>query len=213
MEKQEINKISWAEICHKVEELNPELFKIIKNDPTLIPKELNILSYDYGHQIGDENFFYYPKSSKRTAKRPPFCMVLENNFELYMECSSRVSPWKIYKPGNVFPYTKFLKNNYLYEPSNILKMTAGARNSFLLMNKFSDKRRHALLQKKYNIAHDVPNSLEKQFFIFRELSEATQSPWRAKLLAFPEEWENKAYESPIFLNYLNTVSNNDHIFK
>ena len=202
---------SWSEVKRLVEKLNPSLFQIIENDPDLIPSELNILTYNYGSQIGDESFFYYPNSQKSLTT--PFCMVFENNFEMYMELDAKTFPWKIYKPGQIFPYTKFLKNNYLYEPSDILKMTAGIRNSFLLMNKFSDKKRHSWLQKKYNFTCSVPKTFDEQFIVFKKISDSINSSWKAKLLTFPKAWEEKAYKSPMFVNYLNSIANNDHIFK
>ena len=155
--------------------------------------------------------FYFPDLKKSPTM--PFCMVYENNFEMYMEFNERTSPWKIYKPGQIFPYTKFLKNNYLYEPSDILKMTAGIRNSFLLMNKFSDKKRHSWLQKKYNLTCSVPNNFDEQFFVLKQISDYINPSWKAKLLSFPKTWEEKAYKSPMFVDYLNSVANNDHIFK
>lgn len=203
--------VSWDEVKDTVAILNPTLHQIIESDSKLIPSELTILSYKYGHQVGDESYFYYPDLGKSTEV--PFCMVYENNFEMYTEFNHRTSPWKIYKPGQVFPFTKFLKNNYLYEPSDILKMTAGTRNSFLLMNKFSDKKSHARLQKKYHLTSPAPTSFEEQFFVFKQIIESVNPMWQAKLLAFPKEWEAKAYKSSIFVDYLNSVANNDHLFK
>jgi hypothetical protein len=204
-------RVSWDDVKQDVKGLNPSLHQLIENDTNLVPSELSILSYSYGSQVGDESYFYFPDFQKSPTM--PFSMVYKNNFEMYMEFNGRTSPWKIYKPGQVFPYTKFLKNNYLYEPSDILKMTAGIRNSFLLMNKFSDKRRHAWLQKKYNLSCPVPNSFDEQFLVFKQISDHINPPWRAKLLVFPEAWEEKAYKSPMFVDYLNSVANNDHIFK
>ncbi|MHB1221961.1 MAG: hypothetical protein ACYC0J_08195, partial [Gammaproteobacteria bacterium] len=137
MYKNKTKKCSWNDIKNQVKEVNPLLFSIIENDRNLIPEELSILDYSYGQQVGDESFFYFPDNSP--SRIMPFCMVLQNNFEMYMEFNETISPWKIFKPGQVFPYTKFLKNNSLYEPSDILKITAGIRNSFMLLNQFSDK--------------------------------------------------------------------------
>lgn len=203
--------VSWEDVKKDVARLNPSLHQIIENDINLVPSELTILSYNYGSQIGDESYFYFPDLKKSPTM--PFCMVYENNFEMYMEFNERTSPWKIYKPGQIFPYTKFLKNNYLYEPSDILKMTAGIRNSFLLMNKFSDKKRHSWLQKKYNLTCSVPNNFDEQFFVLKQISDHINPSWKAKLLSFPKTWEEKAYKSPMFVDYLNSVANNDHIFK
>ena len=203
--------VSWDDVKQDVARLNPCLYQIIENDPTLIPPQLTLLSYNYGSQVGDESFFYYPDFKKTSTM--PFCMVLENNLEMYMEFNGRTSPWKIYKPGQIFPYTKFLKNNYLYEPSDILKMTAGIRNSFFLMNKFSDKRRHSCLQKKYNVSCPVPQGFDEQFLVFKQISDVVNPSWRAKLITFPNVWEEKASKSLMFVNYLNSVANNEHIFK
>lgn len=206
-----IETISWNEVKASVAQLNPALFNIIEQDKTLIPDELKILSYNYGSQVGDDAYFYFPNGEKSLAM--PFCMVYENNFEMYMEFNSRISPWKIYKPGQVFPYTKFLTNNALYEPADMLRMTAGIRNAFLLLNKFSDKKRHAWLEKKYHFSCEPPQNFDDQFHIFKGISDYVNPLWKAKLLAFPKQWEEKAYLSPYFVNYLNSIVSDEYIFK
>jgi hypothetical protein len=203
--------VSWEDVKDDVAVLNPTLYRIIENNADLIPSELSVLSYNYGNQVGDESFFYYPDFQKSSAM--PFCMVYVNNFEMYVEFNQRTSPWRIYTPGQVFPCTKFLKNNYLYEPSDILKMIAGIRNSFLLMNKFSEKKSHSRLQKKYNLTCSVPNNFDEQFAVFKQISDYAKPAWKARLLAFPKVWEEKAYKSSVFVDYLNSVANNDHFFK
>ncbi len=211
MTGQELITVSWDDVKGDVAKLNPSLHQIIENDASLTPSELTILSYNYGRQIGDETYFYFPDFNK--SKVMPFCMIYENNFEMYTEINQRTSPWKIYKPGHVFPFTKFLKNNYLYEPSDILKMTAGIRSSFLLMNKFSDKKSHGKLQKKYNLTCHIPKGFDDQFFIFKQIIDSINPKWKAKLLAFPKEWEEMAYKSSPFVDYLNSIANGDHLFK
>lgn len=204
-------KCSWSDIKDQVLQVNPSFYSIIENDKRLIPNELTILKYRFGQQVGDESFFYFPDHQK--SKMMPFCMVLQNYFEMYMEFNSNISPWKIYKPGQVFPYTKFLKNNYLYEPADILKMTAGIRNSFVLLNKFSDKKKHANLKKKFNLSCEPPKSLEDQFNVFKEICDYVKPDWSATLLSFPKSWEEEAYKSSEFVNYLNGIANTDHLFK
>ena len=75
--------VSWQDVKQDVAILNPSLYQIIENDPSLAPSELNILNYTYGSQVGDESFFYFPGCEKSSIT--PFCMVYENNFEMYME--------------------------------------------------------------------------------------------------------------------------------
>lgn len=202
---------SWDEIKQQVLQVNPTLYNIIESDRSLVPDTVTKLEYRYGQQVGDESFFYFPNCQK--SQTMPFCMVFENNFEMYMEFNDNISPWKIYKPGQVFPYTKFLKNNSLYEPSDILKMTAGIKNSFILLNKFSDKKKHANLKKRFNLSSEPPKCFTEQFHIFKEICDYAKPDWTATLLAFPTSWEEKAYRSPEFANYLNRIANEDHLFK
>ena len=84
-------------------------------------------------------------------------------------------------------------------------MTAGIRNSFLLMNKFSDKKRHASLQKKYNLTCSVPKILKISFLYLNKSATILILLGEAKLLAFPKTWEEKAYKSPMFVDYLNSL--------
>ncbi|MFZ2316055.1 MAG: hypothetical protein WAW86_10430 [Gammaproteobacteria bacterium] len=211
MYKNKTKKCSWNDIKNQVKEVNPLLFSIIENDRNLIPEELSILDYSYGQQVGDESFFYFPDNSP--SRIMPFCMVLQNNFEMYMEFNETISPWKIFKPGQVFPYTKFLKNNSLYEPSDILKITAGIRNSFMLLNQFSDKKNHNILKKHFNLSCNPPKLLQDQFLVFKEICQSAVPEWSAQLLAFPQSWEKQAYQSPEFTKYLSGISSDDHIFK
>jgi hypothetical protein len=203
--------VAWDDIKHHVSKLNKKFYELIENDPLLRPDKLSIVSYDYGSQVGDEAFFYYPNQQKTPIM--PFCMVYENNFEMYMQIHAKTSPWKIYKPGQVFPYTKFLTHNQLHEPSDMLKMTAGTRNSFLLMNQFSDKKKHTLLQKKYHLRCPPPMNFLEQFFVFKEIIDCIKPTWKARLLIFPSAWEKIAYQSPAFLDYLNSVITNEYLFK
>ena len=204
-------KCSWDDIKSKVLPINPILYHIIENDKRLIPNELTILQYGFGNQVGDESFFYYPGHQKSTTM--PFCMVLQNHFEMYTDFNGNISPWKIYKPGQVFPFTKFLKNNSLYEPGDILKMTAGIRSSFVLLNKFSDKKKHAILKRKFNLSCEPPKSFADQFNVFKEICDYAKPNWSATLLAFPKSWEEKAYKSTEFVNYLDSIANAEHLFK
>lgn len=202
---------SWNDIKSEVLAINPLLYNIIENDRQLIPNELTLLKYSFGQQVGDDAYFYFPDNQK--SETMPFCMVLENHFEMYMEFNNTISPWKIYHPGHVFPYTRFIKNNYLYEPSDILKMSAGIKSSFILLNKFSDKKQHAHLKKKFNLSCDPPKSFKDQFTVMKEICDNAKPNWTATLLAFPKSWEEKAYQSIEFINFLNSIAVNDHIFK
>jgi hypothetical protein len=203
-------KCSWDDIKSHLLQINPTLYSIIESDKRLIPDELTLLQYNFGQQVGDESFFYFPNYQK--SQRMPFCLVLQNYFEMYMEFNGNIAPWKIYKPGQVFPYTKFLQNNYLYEPADMLKMTAGTRSSFILLNKFSDKKKHASLKKKFSLTCEPPKSFEEQFHVFKEMCDYAKPDWSATLLTFPPSWEEAACKSSDFIDYLNSIANAEHIF-
>jgi hypothetical protein len=193
---------SWLEEQNNIEKVNPRFYQIISENSTLIPKSLIKLKYSYGELVGDGFSFKYP-SHEKSLKRTPFSLVIKNNFEMYIENEHWLSPWKIYKPGDFFPYTRFIKKQNAYQPSGLLELRAGSRTSFLLMNKEFDKRKYSALYKSIHINEaKAPVKLRDQFYVFKEIADALSSEWLGEIIIFPESWEEEAKKDERFIAYM-----------
>lgn len=210
---QNVVATSWSEISSTVLKLNKNLHDVIDSYPQLQSHDLHIYKYPYGSTVGDDLFFYGPASSNIKKNIIPFSMVLDNYFEMPIEIIDKIIPWKIYKPGDVFPYTRFHEVNKLHEPTGSLSMTAGSKSSFLLINNISDKKWHNLLCNKYNINVPPPKNFSDHFQIFKALSESTNNDWRASLLIFSESFFKEAEKIHDFKEMIFNTSLKEKLFR
>ena len=207
-----IIETSWNEEKDNIKQVNPKLYQIILNNNQLIPSSLVKLQYSYGELVADGNSFKYPELSK-SVKRTPFSLVIKNNFEMYIENKYWLSPWRTYKPGDFFPYTRFIKRQNAYQPSGLLELRAGSRSTFLLMNKEFDSRRYSALYKKIGVENNLsPSKLRDQFHVFKSISDKFGAEWRGEMLIFPEKWEEKAKEDENFIAYMEEVPIETHSY-
>lgn len=210
---QEISKISWNDVGDRVKQSNEPLYDIIDSNKKLRSHDFEIFRYKYGEVVGDENFFYAPKPSMSKYTKIPFSLVLTNYFEMPINLAGCSIPWKIYKPGDVFPYTRFIPTNQIYEPSNCLSLRSGTNNAFMLINKIADKKWHNLLCKRYNIDSLPPKSFSDHFNIFKALVDSTNNQWRAELLIFPETFFQEASHNHDFKELIFNLSHKDKLFR
>ncbi len=208
-----IIKTSWNEVSTQVKSINSLLHEVIDSDPNLKNQDLEIYQYQYGDTVGDEHFFYGPSNSAIKSKTIPFCMVLNNYFEMPIKLVDCLMPWKMYKPGDVFPYTRFIPNNKNYEPSNCLSLIAGVKNAFFLINKIADKKLHQNLCKEYGINVPPPKGLQEHFNVFKELVNSHKPEWTADLLVFSENFFNIASKNHDFKEIIFNISHNDKLFR
>jgi len=210
---QTIENTSWSDIKSEVKILNKILFDVIEDNPELTPESLQIYKYQFGEVVGDHKYFYSPESTATKNTIVPFTMVLDKYFEMHINLSSTELPWKIYKPGDIFPYSRFLTINNYYEPRNILTMTSGVKNGFFLINKIADKKSHSSLCKKNNIDTPPPKTFSAHHDVFKALASSSNNKWLGKLLIFPETFIKKAKKNHDFREMIFNVSSLDHIFK
>lgn len=208
-----IIKTSWNEVSPKVKLINSLLHDVIDSDPILKKQDIEIYKYGYGETVGDDSFFYTPKPAAKKSKKIPFSMVLNNYFEMPITLVDCVMPWKVYKPGDVFPYTRFLPHNRNYEPSNCLSLIAGVQNAFFLINKISDRKFHSQLCNKYNIDVPAPKTFSDHFSVFKSLVDSCEPSWSADLLVFSESFFNIAYNNHDFKETIFNISHNDKLFR
>lgn len=203
---------SWLEEKKTIEKVNPRLYQIISDNKSLIPSSLVKLKYSYGELVGDGWSFKYPSLIK-SLERTPFSLIIKNNFEMYLENSRWLSPWKIYKPGDCFPYTRFIKKQNSYQPSGLLELRAGSRASFLLMNKEFDRRKYSALYKSLNINEfTTPEKIRDQFYVFKDITNTLGSEWKGEIIIFPESWEEKAKDDVQFIAYMEEIPIETHSY-
>ncbi|WP_233586474.1 hypothetical protein [Legionella sp. km772] len=161
-------------------------------------------------------------------------MVLEKNLEMFIEFKGKSSTYKVYGEGELLGVSVSSSHLTQHQPADILQISSGARNAFLLCP-IADARPHHSIEKYFNRQIPKPEDLGEHYNTFKELCNASGCKWRSKLLVFPMELarqikENKLpkisnlikeydskqieyYANTPFYNYLMTYikANNDQI--
>lgn len=180
-----MSECSWDNVKVEVEKANKLLFDALQKVEGIQSMCFTIFEYPYGQIIADENFFYLPNSGGK-APAVPFSMVLNKNLEMFIEFNGKSSTYKVYKEGDFLSIRSLYSSANQHHPSDILQISSGARNVFLLCP-ISDIKPHAHLEKYFKTTFLKPDDLGSHFFTFRSLCEAAHSDWRSKLLVFPND--------------------------
>lgn len=228
-----MSELSWDKVQAGIARVNKPLFELLKRVDGIDNMYFHVLEYPYGQIIADEHYFYLPDDGGKTAM-VPFSMVLEKNLEMFIEFKGKSSTYKVYGEGELLGVSISSTNLIQHQPSDILQISSGARNVFLLCP-IADARPHSNLEKYFKTKLPKPENLDLHYFTFKELCKASRCEWRAKLLIFPMELvrqikENKLpnisnlikeydsnqteyYANTPFYNYLKTYikANNDKI--
>lgn len=228
-----MSELSWDKVRSDIARVNKPLFKLLEKVDGIENMYFNIFDYPYGQIIADEQYFYLPEEGGKTPL-VPFSMILEKNLEMFIEFKGKSSTYKIYKEGELLGVSSLSSTSSKHHPSDILQISSGARNAFLLCP-IADVKSHSTLEKYFKNTLPKPEDLGLHYFTFKEICKVAQSEWRAKLLVFPMELvrqikENKLpsisrlimeydsgqtgyYANTPFYNYLMTYikANNDDI--
>jgi hypothetical protein len=218
-ERKGLVKTCWAEMRERIAQVEPEFARLIDEvDPGNLP--MYLAYYHYGVLKGDtqstflpdENGGYYrlldlyaPKEVIRDLGygigSSPFGMVLEKQFEHFIHLTNmgRTLPWQICKPGTFFPQGRlFSRNNSrIYAPNTVVSTSSGVRSTFMLPE-ISCKKKHANLQRDFNIKLPPPQSLYEHWQLFATLARSTaiHCDWRSSMVYFSEQWVKCLYENP-----------------
>jgi hypothetical protein len=211
-------KVYWADVCKRVEKVEPTFAKIVSelNPDKSFP--LYLAYYPYGAIDADteSSLFpdmkggYYRLSDVNAPKEivtnlgysinnTPLGMVLEKQIESFIDLKNeRITiPWLIYTPGKFFPFTRILskKTNRIYAPNGLLSSAAGARSIFMLPN-IGCATNHLNLQRDFNVKNSAPKSLYDHWAVFKEIinSEIVNSDWRCCVMYFSEKWITKIHQ-------------------
>lgn len=207
-----IKQVSWDSVRSKIKPFNSLLVDIIDRISPPSNYKLFITKYEYGDKILKRGIFQLPDDkgnlipiSSQIIPRDlrnafqysgytnPVFVVLKRQLELYVDLHSRIVPFLMIKPGNMFGVWKVLSQLYTdqvsHAPFNVWDMSCGARSIFMLP-KISENLSHDRLQRKYNFSHDKPKNFRDQWDIFTRLYKSPRfhKKWASEILLFSVEW-------------------------
>ncbi|KTC69818.1 hypothetical protein Lbir_1958 [Legionella birminghamensis] len=180
-----MSELSWDKVSFDIARVNNRLYNILRTIDGIENMLFTVLEYEYGQIIADEEYFYLPNQNGKLTS-VPFSMVLEKRMEMFIEFRGKSSTHQVYKEGDFFSVSSLYNASNTHHPTDILQISSGARNTFLL-SPVADARPHASLEKYFKATIPVPHELESHYLTFSALCKAANSPWRSKLLVFPSE--------------------------
>lgn len=201
-----IVKTTWKDIKAEVRNNNNELYNVLDQIKHTHRLPLYLIEYNFGDIVAQPDVaFLRPQKnfSKLFRDNLPFSVVIDKKFEMYIELDNRIFSYRIYSKGMPLGTARYLDDILDFEPSDITKLSAGARSTFLLA-KASEKIHHNNIITSLGTYIKQPKSLDDHFETFRQIADASNSQWKAKLLCFTKEWENLVLkEKPTrFIEYL-----------
>lgn len=180
-----MSELSWDNVKTDIARANLALFEILQTVEGIQNMFFTVFEYPYGQIIADELFFYLPCSGGEMTG-VPFSMVLNKHLEMFIEFRGKSSAYKIYKEGDFLGIRALHSSSNIHHPTDILQISSGARNVFLLCP-IADVKPHSNLEKYFNTKLHKPDELESHFFTIRDICNADLCQWRSKLLVFPNE--------------------------
>lgn len=215
-----LTKVSWDEIKHKIKTVNPSIYQVIEEiepDKTI---PFFIARYKFGEHFGIKNHAYLPTrhgqmekiDSKHTDNELfnhlgygknslPLGLILDKFCEWhYFGEEGRIFPDCVQGPGAIFNMQVIFDEDQTVD-NNVLSVSSGALSSFLLPN-IGCKRKHARIQKYFNVAVPAPKSPYEHYRVFKEIlsDKDTHDTWYSEILYFSEQ-------------FINQVKNNDKWLK
>ncbi|MDF1761022.1 MAG: hypothetical protein P1U40_10835 [Coxiellaceae bacterium] len=191
--------VSWNDIKHRVEQLNPELFSII--DEIAPPLPIMLVRYPYGITISDPQHYHFPKAANLTplsALNSPYCFLLENTVETYLHNKDKIIPGTVFTPGDFFPQNFELNRNIAtnVRPSSIFYLASGARN-INMMPMYQDNESYRKLARHFKIpARYSPKNVADHQPILTYVSNAVATDWHCCMLLFDEKWKENIFNNP-----------------
>ena len=192
----DIQKLPWQKAKSLLIKANKSLHDAIDKLEITSQYPLYLVEYEYGDIIASPSSeFLHPHSKYgKLWDRIPFSVVLDKKFEFFIQIEGRSFPYRIYDKGMMFKTTRFLESYQDFMPKDIISISAGANNTFLLP-KASEKIANDYLSDYFNKDITRPETLNDHHITFKNIAKAAKSKWRAKLLCFSDEWYFKALET------------------
>lgn len=178
-----MSELSWDKVKTDIALVNKRLYEVLETIDGIQNMLFTVLEYQYGQIIADENHFYLPNTGGKLSS-VPFSMVLEKNLEMFIEFKGKSSTHQVYREGDFLSVSSLYNTSNTHHPTDILQISSGARNTFLLCP-VADARPHASLEKYFKADIPVPDDLGNHYLTFKSLCDAANCSWRSKLLVFP----------------------------
>lgn len=203
-----LKALTWQDVRHRVNEVNPVLGKIIDDLSPSSNFKLYQFDYPYGTEFVQRGDFYLPHEGGLISLQDPavpvsaktnlgynrfsnpLSLVLNKSIEFFILTEGRIIPFATMRTGEVFGLGNVFDGFISHcPPSFIWNVTAGAR-SVSMLSKISDSISHRRLVQHYQLQSSCPKSLADHWGIFREIAnhDSFGDPWSVELLFFSHEW-------------------------
>ena len=194
--------VTWNEVGSKVKQVNPNLYDVIAELNPSHHYPLLHISYPFGANIIQEGQLCAPthdfSASALNDKLPksilqnlmPVMLSLNKTSEIYLESATRIMPYKIVLPGQLF----FCPDDYVTgEIPTALRLpwriAAGTRSIFMLP-KVTESISHKKLRVEFKVPFHPPKTLWEHYYIFRQIAAHAGSidQWQSNILVFTKPW-------------------------
>lgn len=210
---------TWSEVKNQVKKLDHDLFNAIENIQLDNSYKLYLAEYAYGAPVIDEHGIFniqindemIPLNSSKMAKSIsqqlsyhyhgiPLGLVLKGQLQLSaIEKNKMAYPEVLFEQGDLCAIQAAIDLPNKYQATYYFRMHAGARTAYLLPS-IANRRKFLKLQKKFDLAGDVPETQVEHWSFFRELANSPQfeTAWTCKCLFFGKKFVEKLLENKDF---------------
>lgn len=216
-----MNKIratTWNEIKDQIKMVNKELFLILTK---LDLKNIHFFLgyYNFGEHFGIRNHALLPDMTGKMVRMDsdnldnelvnnlgygknslPLGLILDKYCEWhYCNEKNRIFPEYIQGPGAIFNM-QIIFDEAETIANNVWSVSSGALSSFLLPN-IGCNRKHARIQKYFDVAISAPKSPFEHYRIFNEIlqNQILKTDWESKILYFSKQFVDEVKNNPLWL--------------
>ncbi|MBP9742336.1 MAG: hypothetical protein KBD37_03160 [Burkholderiales bacterium] len=212
----DIEEINWDSASKLLQNLHPNLVKVINNVSPDTSLTLYKASYPFATPVINRGNIQLPLAEGGTISvnsdslppqlandlhygnnnRTPLGVLLNRNAEFYLPIGDRIMPYEVLSPGNMFGLAKIVDSviNRRRQHSNsspfIWNLNAGARSIFML-SKISNAVNHRKLKKVHNLSLNQPDGYPEHCLVFEDILKNGSSQWRLEVLYFSNKWLDK----------------------
>lgn len=201
-----LEELTWQDVRGEVASKNPEFAQAADHLNPEGDFKVYKVRYPFGCPIIKNGIFHLPVNGVlmaiNDAKIPaglselnynydsaPLAMLLDRSAELSIYTESRLIPFKVLKPGDLFALWTILDPPVSYHNRDVWYLTAGARNLFVvpkIKDFYSYKR---LCRSRGILRLGIPNTLIEQYQLLLQMTQhADYPPWHCEVLLFSAKW-------------------------
>ncbi len=190
-----LEEVDWKDVCRSVEQVNPQLAKVINNINLKAHHKLIKATYLFGDLIIKEGQLCLPKENEKLYSQLnyspiPLSLLLNKSSEVFLENNCSLLPLNILNPGDFFGTFETV-NFMMNKPSSpVWNVSAGARTTFMLP-KISDLSCMKRLRAHYNVSQNMQLiNLSDHGALFRQIALKPNFTelWKSEVLFFTRQW-------------------------